>query len=49
MIDFLEIENALNELNMILINFDGLFKVPKIGIYLKVFLSIKFDIYKIMS
>lgn len=49
MIDFLEIENALNELNMILINVDGLFKVPKIGIYLKVFLSIKFDIYKIMS
>jgi len=45
MIDVLEIENALNELNMIFIYYE---MDPKIGIYFKVILNIKIYTLKFM-
>ncbi len=50
MIDVLEIENALNELNMIFLNYEMDFsRSQKIGIYFKVLLRIKIDILKFIS
>lgn len=46
MIDVSEIENALNELNMILIYYEMDFsRSHKFGMYFKVLLSIKFDFF----